>query len=138
MWEVKDGQCNCVETHFSLLEETDKIGLRNNPKATFNYNESMVAMNRQAGTVVVVSRKTKHKYSESKGTRDHITINTCVSASRFIVSPHTIFSQAYSSGAYAQDGPDGALYSISDNGYMDSGLFYSTYKGYTRTKVTYT
>ena len=37
---------------------------------------------------------------------------------------HIIFSQAYPSGPYAQDGPDGALYSISDNGYMDSELFY--------------
>ena len=38
--------------------------------------------------------------------------------------PHIIFFQAYPSGPYAQDGPDGALYSISDNGYMDSELFY--------------
>ena len=47
-----------------------------------------------------------------------------MSASGYIMPPHTIFSQAYPSGPYARDGTDGALYSISDNGYMDSKLFY--------------
>ena len=83
----------------------------------------MIAMDKRSETVVV-SRKTKHAYSESKGTRDHITINACVSVSGYIMPPHIIFSQSYPSGPYARDGPDGALYSISDNGYMDSELFY--------------
>ena len=64
--------------HFDLLEETiDRLHLRDNPKAIFNCDESMIAMDRRSGTVVV-SRKTKHAYSESKGTRDHITVNACV------------------------------------------------------------
>ena len=37
-----------------------------------------------------------------------------VSALGYIMPPHIIFSQAYPSGPYARDGPDGALYSISD------------------------
>ena len=80
-------------------------------------------MDRRSGTVVV-SRKTKHTYSESKGTRDHITINACVSASGYIMPPHIIFSQSYPSDPYAQDWPNGALYSILDNVYMDSEIFY--------------
>ena len=64
--------------HFDLLEETiDRLHLRDNPKAIFNCDESMIAMDRRSGTVVV-SRKTKHAYSEIKGTRDHITVNACV------------------------------------------------------------
>ena len=47
-----------------------------------------------------------------------------VSALGYIMPPHIIFSQAYPSGPYARDGPDGALYSISDNDYMDGKLFY--------------
>ena len=103
------GNVTVWKQHFNLLEETiDKIGLRNNLKSMFNCHKSMVAINRQSGTVVV-SRKTKHTYSGTKGTRDYITVNACVSASGFIMPPH-IFSQAYSSAPYAQDGPDGALY----------------------------
>ena len=56
----------------------------------------MIAVDRRSGTVVV-SRKTKHTYSESKGTRDHITVSACVSAPGYIMPPHIIFSQSYSS-----------------------------------------
>ena len=83
----------------------------------------MAAMDRRTGKVVV-SRKTKQAYSESKGSRDHITVNACLSASGQIIPPHIIFSQAYPSGSYARDGPDGALYSVAPNGYMDSELCY--------------
>ena len=118
------GNITVWKQHFDLLEETiDKLELRDNPKAIFNCNKSMIAMDKRLGTVVV-SRKTKHTYSESKGTWDHITVNACVSASGYIMPPHIVFSQAYPSGPCAQDGPDGVLYSISDNGYMDSELFY--------------
>ena len=113
-----------MEATFYLLEETiDKLELRDNPQSIFNCDESMIAMDKRSGAVVV-SRKTEHTYSESKGTRDHITINTCMSASGYIMPPHIIFSQAYPSGLYAPDGPDGALYYKSDNGYMDTELFY--------------
>ena len=61
---------------------------------------------------------------ESKGTRDHITVNACVLANGLILLPHIIFAGAFSSGPSAREGPDGALYSTSDNGYMDSMLFY--------------
>ena len=42
--------------------------------------------------------------------------------------PHIIFSQAYPSGPYSWDGLDGAFYSIRDNGYMDSELFFAFIK----------
>ena len=118
------GNTTVWKQHFDLLEETiDQLQLRDNPKAIFHCDESVIAMDRRSGTVVV-SRKTKHTYSESKGTRDHIIVNACVSASSYIMPPHIIFSQSYPSGLYARDGPNGALYSISDNGYMDSDFFY--------------
>ena len=80
-------------------------------------------MDRRSGTVLV-SRKTKHTYSESKGTRDHITVSACVSAPGYIMPPHIIFSQSYPSGPYARDWPNGVLCSILDNVYMDSEIFY--------------
>ena len=80
-------------------------------------------MDRRTGKVVV-SRRTKQAYSESKGTRNHITVNACVSASGQVLSPHIIFVSSYPSGPYACEGPDRALYSISESGYIDSELFY--------------
>ena len=118
------GNTTVWKQYFDLLEETiDQLQLRDNPKAIFNCNESMIAMDRRSGTVVV-SRKTKHTYSESNGAWDHVTVNACVLASGYIMPPHIIFSQSYPSGLYARDGPNGALYSILDNEYMDSELFY--------------
>ena len=95
------GNTTVWKQYFDLLEETiDQRQLRENPKAIFNCDELMIAMYRRSGTVVV-SRKTKHTYSESKGTRDYITVNACVSASSYIMPPHIIFSQSYPSGHYA-------------------------------------
>ena len=73
--------------HFDLLEETmDKLNLRNKPKSIFNCDKSMAAMDRRTGKVVV-SRNTKQAYCETKGTRDHITVNAYVSASSLILPP---------------------------------------------------
>ena len=73
--------------HFNLLEEVmEKLDLKNKPNSIFNYDESMVAMDRRTGKVVV-SRNTKQAYCETKGTRDHITVIACVSASGVILPP---------------------------------------------------
>ena len=84
--------------HFDLLEAAiDKLGLRRKPNATFNCDVSMVARDRRSRKVVV-SRRTKHSYSEGKGTRDYITLNACMSASWVILLSHIIFSQAHPFG----------------------------------------
>ena len=57
------GNTTVWNQHFDLLEETiDQLHLWDNPKAIFNCDESMIAMDIRSGTVVV-SRKTKHVYS---------------------------------------------------------------------------
>ena len=38
--------------------------------------------------------------------------------------PHKIFASFYPSGPYACEGPEGALYSVSESSCMDSELFY--------------
>ena len=76
----------------------------------------MVSMDKRTGRVVV-SRRTKQAYSESKGSRDHITVNACVSASGQIIPPQVIFSESFPSGPY------GALYCTSKSGYIDIELF---------------
>ena len=100
---VDHGRLRMVNTtvwkqHFDLLEAAiDKLGLRHKPNATFNCDVSIVARDRRSRKVVV-SRRTKHSYSEGKGTRDYITLNACMSASWVILLSHIIFSQAHPFG----------------------------------------
>ena len=47
-------------------------------------------------------------------------MNAGMSASGVTLLSHIIFSQAHPLGAYPRDVPIGALYSISENGFMDS------------------
>ena len=109
--------------HFDLLEKTiSQLALEEKTESIFYCDESMVNMDRRIGKAVV-SKRTKQSYSESKGTRDHITVNACVSTSGQVLPPHIIFASSYPSGPYGREGPDGALYSISESGYMDSELF---------------
>ena len=49
-------------------------------------------MDRRTGKVVV-SIKTKQAHAETKGTRDHITVDACVSASGLILRPQIYFSR---------------------------------------------
>ena len=53
-----------------------------------------------------------------------VLLNAWVSASGLILPPHIIFQHSFPSGPYGRDRPEGALYSVSPNGYMDSELFY--------------
>ena len=71
----------------------------------------------------MVERNCKQAYSESEGGREHITAHIAVSASGYALPPFFIFEKSYSSGPYARNGPDNALYAVSPNGYMDIELF---------------
>lgn len=62
-------------------------------------------------------------YSQSKGTRDHITAHIAVSATGVVVPPFLIFEKSFASGIYARLVPDNALNGTPPNGYMDSERF---------------
>ena len=48
------GNVTVWKQHFDLLEEAiDKLELRDNPKAIFNCDKSMIAMDKRLGTVVI-------------------------------------------------------------------------------------
>ena len=91
---------------FNLLEETINrltigiLNLRNKSSSKFNCDASMIAMVRRTGKVVL-SRKAKQVYAETKGVRDRITVNARVSASGSILPPYIIFQQVFPSGPYA-------------------------------------
>ena len=77
-------------------------------ESILNCDETMVNIDRRTGKVVV-PRRTKQAYSESKWTRDHIIVNACLCASGQVLPPHIIFTSPYPSGPYACEDPDGGL-----------------------------
>ena len=87
----------------------------------------MIAIDRRTGKVVIL-KKTKQAYAETRGTRDHITANACVFCKWVNFNLSYYLSAGLSIGPYARDDPDGALYLVYPNGYMDSELFYGLLK----------
>ena len=78
----KSGMCNETDLnqHFDLLEkELKDKDLINKLHLIFNVDETGINLDARNGKVVV-ARNTRHPYAESKGMRDHITVNICCSA----------------------------------------------------------
>ena len=68
--------------YFEVLKDFfEENELTNKPMHIFNADESGISMEARVGKVVV-ARGSKHAYSESKGPRDHITVNVCCSCIR--------------------------------------------------------
>jgi len=112
-----------MDQHFDLLKNTlVELDILDKPERIYNCDESGMAMDKMTSKVIV-QRKSKQAYSESKGNRDHITVHVCVSAARQPLPPFIIFEKAYPSGPYSRSGPDNACYACSPNGYMDIELF---------------
>ena len=112
-----------IDQHFNLLKKTlEELDILDKPDRLFNCDESGMAMDKITSKVIV-QRKAKQAYSESKGNRDHITVHACVSAGGRALPPFIIFEKAYPSGPYSRSGPDNGVYASSPNGYMDAELF---------------
>jgi len=72
---------------------------------------------------VLAPKGVKHVYSQSMGTREHITVHVCVCANGKVMPPMIIFAKGFPGGPYAREGPNGALYAKSESGYMDGELY---------------
>ena len=110
--------CNKTDLnqHFDLLEkELKDKDLINKPHLIFNVDETGINLDARNGKVVV-ARNTRHPYAESKGMRDHITVNICCSAAGQKLPPFIIFERLFPSSAYSTHGPENAVYAKSPNG----------------------
>ena len=112
-----------VAQHFDtlgkVLEEHD---LLDKPQCIFNVDESGINMDLRKGKVVV-SKGAKNAHSISKGSRDHITVNCCVSAAGQVLPPAIIYEKSFPSAPYKKIGPPNSLHMKSPNGYIDKYLF---------------
>jgi len=117
-----------MDQHFDLLKKTlDELNILDKPERIYNCDESGMAMDKMTSKVIV-QRRSKQAYSESKGNCDHITVHVCVSAAGQPLPPFIIFEKAYPSGPYSRSGPDNTVYACSPNGYMDTELLIVDYK----------
>ena len=95
---------------FKLLkDELESIDILDKPEHIFNADKTGIDLNARSGKVIV-SKNSKHAYSEQKAPRDHITSMTCCSASGQVLRPMMIFEKNWPSGPYSRNGPDGCLY----------------------------
>ena len=107
---------------FKLLkDELESIDILDKPEHIFNADKTGIDLNARSGKVIV-SKNSKHAYSEQKAPRDHITSMVCCSASGQVLRP-MIFEKNWPSGPYSRNGPDSCSYGKSTNGYMDEELF---------------
>jgi len=102
--------------NFKLLDENlTKHEIKNKYNCIYNCDESGMVLDRMTSKVIV-QRKTKQAYAESKGNQDHITVHTCVSALGHVIPPFIIFEKSFLSGLYSRTGPNDAVYAVSPNG----------------------
>ena len=113
-----------VRRHFTTLQKVlQDNGLLDRPDQIFNVDEAGLNLELRKGKVIV-DRQQKHAYSTAKGGCDHVTANYCASPGRALVPPFIIFEKSFPSGDYVANGPPGAMYGKSENGYMDDDLLF--------------
>ena len=119
---------NVVKSYFNTLKKTlQENGLLDNAEKIFNVDESGINMELRQGKVIV-KKGSKNVHCLSKGSRDHITVNYCVSAAGHVLPPMIIYEKSFPSAPYKARGPLNALYAKFLNGYMDEELFFSWFK----------
>ena len=75
-----------MDKFFKLLkEELESIDILNKPEHIFNADKTGIDLNARSGKVIV-SKNSKHAYSEQKAPRDHITFMVCCSASGQVIA----------------------------------------------------
>ena len=117
-----------VDDYFACLRKIlDEKGLINCPRQLFNCDETYLPLNIMCEKVIA-RKNTKHVYSQSRGTSDHITLLCCASAAGIALPPMIIYSKSFPGGNYRFDGPDDALYARSESGWIDGELFLSWMK----------
>ena len=62
-------------------------------------------------------------HSRQVASSEHVSIHCCVSAMGNTIPPYIIYKGAFPGGSYTLGGPNSAMYSKQQSGFMDSDLF---------------
>ncbi|TDH04785.1 hypothetical protein EPR50_G00136420 [Perca flavescens] len=111
-----------VDQFFHLLSTVmEAHGLRDKPLQILNCNEVGFHLGRKR---VILPKSASLGCKPTPGSRDHISILACFSATGEDIPPFIIYSKAYPGGVcYKTQGPPNALYGWSDSGCINSDLF---------------
>ena len=114
-----------VKNYFELLKKTlDENNLTTSPRRIYNCDESFLPLD-GSREKAVTHIKSKCSYAQVNGTTEHITLLCGASAAGMALPPMIIYPKAFPGGAYTFRGPDDAVYSKSESGWVDSELFYA-------------
>ena len=109
-----------LKEYFDLLGKTlTENNIKNKCHRIYNCDESGIQLDNTPHKVLAI-KGAKHVYSQSMGTREHITVHACSCANGTMLPPMIIFAKGFPGGAYTRGGPTNALYAKSESGYMDS------------------
>ncbi|XP_078122569.1 uncharacterized protein LOC144528038 [Sander vitreus] len=111
-----------VDQFFHLLSTVMEVhGIRDKPLQILNCNEVGFHLGRKR---VILPKSASLGCKPTPGSRDHISILACFSATGEDIPPFIIYSKAYPGGVcYKTQGPPNALYGWSDSGCINSDLF---------------
>ncbi|XP_076025081.1 uncharacterized protein LOC143014944 [Genypterus blacodes] len=110
-----------VNQFFHLLNSVmDANELRDKPRQILNCCETGFQLGRKR---VIYPKSSSLGYKPPPGSRDHISILACFSATGEDIPPFIIYSKAYPGVCYKTQGPPDALYGWSDSGRVNSELF---------------
>lgn len=120
-----------LQEYFDLLDKTlVKNNIKDKCDRIYNCDESGIELDNTPHKVLAV-KGSRHVYSQSMGTREHVTVHACSCANGTMLPPMIIFSKCFPGSCYTRGGgggPTNALYAKSDSGYMDSELYVSWFK----------
>ena len=101
-----------IQEYFELLEKTlIENNIRDKSDRIYNCDETGMVLDSN-NDQVIAQRGAKHVYSQSMGTREHITVHACACANGTMLPPVIIFAKGFPGGAYTRGGPTNALYVV--------------------------
>lgn len=94
-----------INNYFDLLEKTlEENNIKDKGCCICNCDETGIELDSTKGRVLA-AKGSKHVYSQSMGTREHITVHACACADGSMLPPMIIFTKGFPGGAYTRGGP---------------------------------
>ncbi|KAG5281599.1 hypothetical protein AALO_G00074160 [Alosa alosa] len=101
----------------------DQHELSGTPELIYNCDETGFGDKGHSKQRILCHKGQRCVYAQQVTTREHITVHCCANAAGESIPPFVIFRGSFPSTAYGLEGPQNALYGVSEKGYMDSDLF---------------
>lgn len=115
---------DALKLYYDMLEDTLKgNGILNKPMHIFNCDETGIPLNPK-GTKIIAKKGAKNPSTISGDTKTQITVLACVSANGYSIPPFVIFDRKTLNPELTLGEVPGTLYGLSDNGWINSDLFY--------------